>query len=216
MQIKIDMKILIFALIFFITGQIKIYILLMIFACLHELGHLILGRILGFKPYSFEIRPIGFSVSFNNPIEDYNKKIKKANFLELKKIFIYLAGPMINILLAIIIYFLNIETTLKLECIYLNIILILVNLLPIYPLDGGRILKCILCIFCGLKKSYIITERISLIITISILFISSILILKIHNFGLLIMILYLVYVKMRETTIIERKLAIYEMLENKN
>lgn len=216
MQIKIDMKILIFALIFLITDQLKIYILLMIFACLHELGHLGIGRILGFKPFLFEMKPVGFSVSFNNPIEDYNKKIKKANILELKKIFIYLAGPMVNTIIAIIIFFLNVESVLKIECIYINIILILVNFLPIYPLDGGRILKCILCIFCGLKKSYIITERISLIMTILILFVSSILILKIHNFGLLIMVLYLVYVKMRETRIIERKLAIYEMLENKS
>lgn len=216
MQIKIDMKILIFALIFYITEQLNIYILLMIFACLHELGHLCLGRILGFKPYLFEMKPIGFSVSFNNPIEDYNKKIKKANLLELKKIFIYLAGPIVNALVAITIYFLNIENTLKVECIYINLILILVNLLFVYPLDGGRILKSVLCIFCGLKKSYIITERISLTMTILILFVSSILILKIHNFGLLIMVLYLVYVKMKETSIIERKLAVYEMLENKN
>ena len=216
MQIKIDMKILIFALIFYLTNQLNIYILLMIFACLHELGHLVLGRFLGFKPYMFEIKPIGFSVSFINPVADYNKKIKKANLLELKKIFIYLAGPIVNALLAIVIYFLNIDTVLKLECVYINIILILVNFFPIYPLDGGRILKSILCIFCGLKKSYIITEKISLIVTILILFISSIFVLKIHNIGFVIMVFYLVYVKIKETRIIEKKLEVYKLLEDKN
>ena len=188
----------------------------MIFACLHELGHLILGRFLGFKTYLLEIKPIGFSVSFNNPVDDYNKKIKKANLLELKKIFIYLAGPIVNVLLAIIIYFLNMDTVLKLECVYINIILILVNFFPIYPLDGGRILKSILCIFCGLKKSYMITEKISLIMTILILFASSILVLKIHNIGFVIMVLYLVYVKIKETRIIEKKLEVYKLLEDKN
>lgn len=216
MQIKIDMKILIFALIFYLTNQLNIYILLMIFACLHELGHLVLGRFLGFKPYIFEIKPIGFSVSFINPVEDYNKKIKKANLLELKKIFIYLAGPIVNVLLAIVIYFLNIDTVLILECVYINIILILVNFFPIYPLDGGRILKSILCIFCGLKKSYIITEKISLIVTILILFVSSIFVLKIHNIGFVIMVFYLVYVKIKETRVIEKKLEIYKLLEDKN
>jgi len=188
----------------------------MIFACLHELGHLVLGRFLGFKPYIFEIKPIGFSVSFINPVEDYNKKIKKANLLELKKIFIYLAGPIVNVLLAIVIYFLNIDTVLILECVYINIILILVNFFPIYPLDGGRILKSILCIFCGLKKSYIITEKISLIVTILILFVSSIFVLKIHNIGFVIMVFYLVYVKIKETRVIEKKLEIYKLLEDKN
>ena len=213
MQIKIDMKILIFVLIFFITNQIKIYILLMIFACLHELGHLIFGMILGFKPYLFEIKPIGFSVSFNNAIEDYNKKIKKGNLLELKKIFVYIAGPMVNILVSFILYFFNIDILLKVELIYLNLILAFVNLLPIYPLDGGRILKCILCISYGLKKSYIITERVSVVVIVLILFASSILVLKVHNFGLLLIILYLVYIKMIETRRVERKLALFELIE---
>lgn len=215
MQIKIDMKILIFVLIFFITNQIKIYILLMIFACLHELGHLIFGMILGFKPYLFEIKPIGFSVSFNNVVEDYNKKIKRGNLLELKKIFVYIAGPMVNILLSFILYFFNIDILLKSELIYLNLILAFVNLLPIYPLDGGRILKCILCIFCGLKKSYIITERVSVVVMVLILFASSILVLKVHNLGLLVIILYLVYIKMIETRRVERKLALFELIEMK-
>jgi stage IV sporulation protein FB len=214
MQIKIDMKILIFALIFFITNQIKIYILLMIFACLHELGHLVFGIILGFKPYLFEIKPIGFSVSFNNLVEDYNKKIKKANLLEVKKIFMYMTGPLVNFILAFIIYFFNINIAVKTELVYLNILLAFVNLLPLYPLDGGRILKCILCIFYGLKKSYIVTEKISMVVIILILFVSSILVLKVQNFGLLIIILYLVYIKLLETKRIKRKLALFELIEH--
>ena len=90
MQIKVDLKILIFALIFFLTNQIKLYILLMIFAFTHEMAHLITGVCLGFKPSVLEIKPIGFSISFINPIVDYNKKILKSNILELKKIIIYI------------------------------------------------------------------------------------------------------------------------------
>ena len=81
MQIKVDLKILIFILIFYLTNQIKIYTLLMIFACIHEFGHLLTGLLLGFSPSIFEIKPRGFSISFNNPILDYNKKILKANLL---------------------------------------------------------------------------------------------------------------------------------------
>lgn len=212
MQIKIDLKILILVLIFLLTSQFRIYILLMIFACLHELGHLIIGLILGFKPTIFEIKPIGFSVSFNNPVKDYNKKILKSNVLELKKIIIYLCGPIVNFLFAIIFLYINIEENLKIELIYINLILAIVNMIPIYPLDGGRILKSMICIFYGLKKSYIYIEKISNITLILLLFVSSLLILYVKNLGMLFVIVYLIYIKIKVSKKIERKLKLYDMI----
>ena len=43
MSVKIDLKIFLFAIIFYFTKQIKIYALLMILALVHELGHLVCG-----------------------------------------------------------------------------------------------------------------------------------------------------------------------------
>ena len=214
MQIKIDLKILIFLLIFHLTGQIKIYILLMIFACLHELGHLGFGLILGFRPITFEMKPIGFSVSFYNLIKDYNKKILNGNLLELKKIFVYFAGPMVNIIISFIIYYIKMDFLLKQELIYINLIIAFVNLLPIYPLDGGRIVKSLICILCGLKESYKFTERISWVTTIFVLASSSILVLKVQNFGLLVIVIYLLYIRIIESSTLESKLKLYDMLES--
>lgn len=45
------------------------------------------------------------------------------------------------------------------------------------------------------------------------LFISSIVIIKIQNFGFLIMVLYLVCIKYRETKYIEQKLYLYDILD---
>ena len=102
MQIKVDLKILIFALIFFLTNQIKLYILLMIFAFIHELGHLITGIIVGMKPEKLELMPFGVAISFKIKPEEYNKKIKKGNQLEIKKILVAIAGPITNFIIIVI------------------------------------------------------------------------------------------------------------------
>ena len=47
MSIKIDLKIFLFALIYIITKQIKIYAILMLFAFVHELGHFLFAKIVG-------------------------------------------------------------------------------------------------------------------------------------------------------------------------
>lgn len=210
MQIKIDLKILIFVLIFWFTNQFKIYILLMIFACIHELSHLLIGMILGFKPEILEIKPIGFSISFKNSIKDYNIKIKNGNLLEIKKILVYAVGPIINILLALIIFDLNINQNLKIEMIYTNIILAIINLIPIYPLDGGRILKSIICVLYGIRKSYTFIDYISNIAIIILLLASSILILYFKNIGILVGICYLMYIKIVEFNDIHKKLKMFD------
>ena len=213
MQIKLDMKILVFVLIFYMTHQIKIYILLMIFACLHELSHILVGLVLRIKPTIIEIKPVGFSVVLKNAIEDYNKKFYKANVLELKKIFVYSAGPIFNIILALIFYFLNIDVVMKQELIYINLIIAFVNFLPIYPLDGGRILKCIISIVFGLRKSYEIVEKISLYVSALVLAIGSIVVLVVQNYGLLIMLLYLLYINFVENKKIQKKIELYKLID---
>ena len=99
MQIKIDLKIFLFLLIFVITRQIKIYAILMLFALIHELGHLVTGLILGLKIEEISVVPVGFSIRFKTESKDYNKKIKKANLLSLKKMVIAIAGPITNLII---------------------------------------------------------------------------------------------------------------------
>ena len=65
------------------------------------------------------------------------------------------------------------------------------NLIPIYPLDGGRIIKEILHICIGLRKSEKYTYMISKTMIILLTAISSVAILYIRNISILIIVAYL-------------------------
>ena len=214
MRIRINLKIFIFILIFLLTNQIKIYGILMLFALIHELGHLFIGILLGFKPTKLEIMPYGLSVGFEVKYDDYNKKIKKGNILSIKKIIIALSGPIINLIITVIFLLFNI-TFFGIErelVIYSNILIGIFNLIPIYPLDGGRIIKSILHIIIGLKKSYEYTNQISKITICLLTMLCSIAILYIRNIAILIILAYLWYLVITENRKYEKKRQLYEKL----
>ena len=77
MNIKVNLNIFFFLVLFFITNQIELYALIMLFALIHEIGHLLCGVLLGFEVENFRIMPLGFSIEFKIDINDYNKKILK-------------------------------------------------------------------------------------------------------------------------------------------
>ena len=99
MKFRIDLKIFLLVFLFCLTKQIKIYAMIMMFAIIHELGHLLMGILLGMKPEKLEIKLIGLSISFKIENNDYNKKIKKGNLLEVKKILVAMAGPVTNFII---------------------------------------------------------------------------------------------------------------------
>ena len=200
-HIKVDLKIFLFLLLFLITTQLEMYILLMIFAILHELGHLVAGLILKFKPQEISIIPVGLQIKFEVKCEEYNKKILKGTSIALKRGIIAIAGPLTNfIIVCVIALLVKLEPSLAniefyginyLTLIYANTLIGFFNLLPIYPLDGGRIVKEMLHIFLGLTKAYKYTRIISKVTLIVLTVIASILILYLHNIAIPIIVVYL-------------------------
>lgn len=193
MVLKIDLKIFIFFVLFYLTKQIKLYATIMVLCIIHELGHVVMGLIMGLKIERIEIMPLGLSVSFKLNIDDYNKKIKKGNILQLKKIAIAAAGPFTNLIMLIIVLNTNINLNIVTNevLVYANILIILFNLLPIYPLDGGRILKELIHIFEGSIKSKILIRRFSKAVIILITMIGSIGVMYFKNIAIFIIIIYL-------------------------
>ena len=219
MRITIDLKIFLFALIFAITKQIEFYAILMIYAVIHELGHLFWGLILKLKPEAFSITPFGLQISFKAEPNLYNTKIKNGTKLCLKRMSLALAGPLTNFIIALILIILNNIELYKNSiffgevAIYANILIGTFNLIPIYPLDGGRILKEIISIRSGIKKSYYYINKISNITMICLMFISSILLLYIHNIAILIILVYLGYLVIKQNKIYKIKSRLINAIE---
>lgn len=208
MQVKVDLKIFLFALLFLLTQQIEVYVTLMIYAFLHECGHLLSGILLGFRPKEITFTPFGLRIGFSLYCGDYNKKIGKGNLLTVKKIILAIAGPLTNFILIGILLILPIEE--KEIAIYANLLIGLFNLLPIYPLDGGRILKNAIHLLEGLEISYDYTNKIANISIIILTALSSIGILYLKNIAILIIIIYLWFIVVKENKRYEIKKKIYE------
>ena len=213
---KIDLKIFLFILLFYFTKQIDLYASVMIFAFLHELGHLVAGIVCGLKPRNICIMPLGFSISFNLQTDDYNIKVGKTSILSMKKILIALSGPVVNMILAVIILVFNIEILgVNTETlIYANIIIAIFNLLPIYPLDGGRIIRSVLEIFLNRMNAVKYTNIISNITVCLITVIASFGILYFKNIAIIFVVMYILFINYRENKYYKVKSKIYNITYN--
>ena len=220
MRLKIDLKIFLFLFLFLLTSQIEIYITLMIFAIIHELGHLVAGLILKFKPEEVKLTPVGLQIRFKIDSREYNEKIKEARSLNIKKAIIALAGPLTNLIIAVVTIIIgyfnaNIQNTYIYQIIiYANFLIAMFNLIPIYPMDGGRVLKELLKIFIGSKKAYKITYIVSKTILILLTAVASILVLYIHNIAIVIILAYLWYLEVIEIRRYNRRKNIEKIIHN--
>ena len=165
------------------------------------------------KPEKIEIMPYGVSISFKLTPKDYNKKIKCGNLLELKKIVVALAGPIMNFGIILLVLQMNMNLIITLMMLYSNLLLILFNLLPIYPLDGGRVMKGILHIFLGKIRADRWINKISFVSLMFLTFIASIMIYQVENIAIFLIILVLWGIFIREDKIYEKRNKIYQLLE---
>lgn len=153
-------------LISFLTGHFKNLFFFTLIIIIHELGHSTIGLIFKFKLKRIEIYPYGgcskLEYEINTPL--------------IKEFFVLLMGPLTQIIFVNIIGLSNINVP-SYFFDYHYFILIF-NLLPIYPLDGGKLLNILmsylLSFYNSLKYSIYTSYFIYIIIfIIEILFIKN-------------------------------------------
>lgn len=208
MKIRIDLKILIFFAIFYFSGQLGTYLWILLFCFLHEMGHLIMGLILGFKPEKIEVMPLGFCMKLKENIEEKERTRQQ-------KILIALAGPIMNLLIIIMIIFLHISFIGRDIAVYVNILIFAFNLLPIFPLDGGRIAKEILKIFYKEKEAETMCNKISNYYMIFLTMTGSIAIYYFKNIAILFILTYLWIIVIEENKKLNIKNKLLELEKKK-
>lgn len=175
--IEVENLLIIILISFFISDKIKLfltsYFVCYLFIIFHELSHIIFATIFGKKIIKIKLSLAGICVTFSN---EYLSVIKR--------IIMYLVGPISNFVLALI--FNNIDFIYE-----VNLFLGILNLLPIYPLDGYNILLAILDLVN--KSNYI--NFIERVFISSLLFISISIFLLYFNPSLLIFVTYILLIK---------------------
>ncbi len=145
-----------------------------VFACvvIHEVGHSLFAKRFGKTPKSITLLPIGGVAA----IEEMPEK-------PLQEITMAIVGPIINLIIAAVIYafvgrwtgigvpnlFPDSAQTFFANLIGINIILAIFNLIPAFPMDGGRVLRGLL----AMKMEYLRATAVAVMIgqAISIFFV---------------------------------------------
>lgn len=147
----------------------NVLFIVLLFACvlLHEFGHILMARRFGIPTPTVTLLPIGGVAMLQRLPEK-----------PIEQLLVAVAGPAVNVVIALIL-FLALGTAVKSEVLVqaltriddpginmviklaaANVFLVLFNMIPAFPMDGGRVLNALLAMRIGKQRAIQIASRI--------------------------------------------------------
>lgn len=160
----------------------NVALVLAIFACvvLHELGHALTAKRFGISTRKITLLPIGGAASLERIPESPKQEL-----------LVTIAGPLVNVVIALMLYFMipvneiihqnfteTFETLMSFSfqnflffLFIVNVVLVIFNMIPAFPMDGGRILRALLAMKMNRIKATQIASSIGQFIAVAFLLI---------------------------------------------
>ena len=137
--------------------------ILLVFLCvtLHEFGHIFMGRRFGILTPEVILSPIGGIANMERLPDE-----------PVHELLVAIAGPLVNVVIVLLLMLgfgigierltaMDFETaTLAERLLLVNVTLVLFNLVPAFPMDGGRVLRALLSMRMGAAPATAVAARI--------------------------------------------------------
>jgi Zn-dependent protease/CBS domain-containing protein len=127
---------------------LSVTLMLLVFACVlfHELGHALTARRFGVQTRDITLLPIGGVA-----------RLERMPEKPIQEILVAVAGPAVNVVIALVLFVamrgfhlamddLSVTGGLLESLLYINAVIVLFNMIPAFPMDGGRVLRALLAI----------------------------------------------------------------------
>ena len=139
---------------FILTKDLMSFVTFVIVVFSHELGHYFVAKKLGYRLDNFFIAPYGVSLNYSDKVFDSKDEVLIAS-----------AGPIVNIAISLFLislwWIFPSLYNFTYDIVGQSFILGLFNLLPAYPLDGGRIMVGLLQKMMPREKAVKLTRKLN-------------------------------------------------------
>lgn len=154
-------------------------LLTVLFSLWHEMWHIIVLKAVGSKIKN--LSAIGVGISLKSGMLSYRQELAVA-----------LAGPLASFFMFIVFLPFALKNEYTMFCCFCNLIIFLINILPVFPLDGGRALYFFMCQRFMPESASKITKALTVIFLLPLFVLSVIILIKTgYNLSLLLICLYL-------------------------